>query len=319
MTGELFPKAMRQTANSIFAIAGRLGAAIGVVLAGAMIFVAVHLRPSLPSTLAALADWRLSFLAAALFAPVGVLLMLTLPRQVAGAARRAPMETLAPSELLSQSLLRYLRRNIRLQLGFFVGTALEAFGMACVAAWIPIMAARYYHQSPAQGGAWLGGIAFGTGILGFLLGAAVFRLLRGRLGASLPILALAACTAIAAGCSLLVGLATSAPILYGIWALQLLLGMITNMVSPTLMQNMVPVHLRARMFAVNGLGTMVAAALSPPLVGVLSDRMTGFQHPLQVAVMTTSSVALVLSAVVLFASARSYTRLVGEVDATEAL
>jgi MFS family permease len=321
MTGELFPIAMRQTANSIFAIAGRLGASLGIVLAGAMILMAQHVRPILPQALSTLADWRLAFLVAALFAPVAVVLMLTLPSQVAGArGRRVASERADAPPTAKQSLWGYLRRHLRLQLGFFAGSIFGTFGFACIAAWVPIIAQRYYHQSPVEGGAWLGAIAFGTGIVGFVFGGLTLRWLEPRLGPRLPMLALAVCTALGAACSVLFGFATSAPMLYGFWGIQLLFGMAMNMVTPTIMQNMAPVALRARIFAVNGLATMVAAALSPLVVGLVSDRLAALAHverPLQTAAMLTSIASLAVSAVVLWLSTDSYVVLTRDVSAVE--
>jgi MFS family permease len=321
MTGELFPVAMRQTANSIFAIAGRLGASVGVILAGGLILAARQLKPLLPVVMGALPDWRLAFLVAALFAPVAVLLMLTLPPQVSGAgASKAASRFAGVASTQNRSLLRYLRTHLRLQLGFFAGSIFGMFGFACIGAWAPIIAQRYFHQSPVAGGAWLGIIAFITGVAGFLFGSLVLRRLEPRLGPRLPMIALSACTAVGAACSLLIGFATSAVSLYGFWGLQLLFGMVMNMVTPTIMQNMAPVQLRARIFAVNGLATMVAAAMSPVVVGVVSDRLAAFTHtarPLQAAAILTSIVALLVSAILMWLSTDSYVTLTETISAAE--
>jgi ABC-type uncharacterized transport system permease subunit len=65
---------------------------------------------------------------------------------------------------------------------------------------------------------------------------------------------------------------------------------------------------------------MVAAALSPLVVGLVSDRLAALAHverPLQTAAMLTSIASLAVSAVVLWLSTDRYVTLTRDVSAVE--
>jgi MFS family permease len=154
MIADLFPESKRQLANSVLAIGSRLSASAAAAIAGMTILGANILRPVLPHTLANLSQWRLGFLVTALFLPIAVLLLLTLPRRVSGLAKKTGDGSLKLSRQKAPAapVLSFLRRNARAQFGFFIGIAVATFGFACVGIWVPVIAARDYHQTPAAAG-----------------------------------------------------------------------------------------------------------------------------------------------------------------------
>ena len=70
----LFPAHRWQTANSIYAIVSTAGAAVTTALCGVLIANVESLRPLLPAALQAMDGWRLAFVAAALPAPLLMLM-----------------------------------------------------------------------------------------------------------------------------------------------------------------------------------------------------------------------------------------------------
>jgi MFS family permease len=318
MIADLFPESKRQLANSVLAIGSRLSASAAAAIAGMTILGANILRPVLPHTLANLSQWRLGFLVTALFLPIAVLLLLTLPRRVSGLAKKTGDGSLKLSRQKAPAapVLSFLRRNARAQFGFFIGIAVATFGFACVGIWVPVIAARDYHQTPAAAGTWMASMSLISGILGFVLGNLVLGWLRPRFGVRLPMMALAAVTFLGAPCSILIGFATNANQLYEFWGAQAVLLMTYTMVGPTVLQNMSPLHLRSRLFALLGLFGMVAGAVSPVVVGLVSDLLHGLPHALLIAAMASSTIALVVSSVILWSTVDSYAVLAVEADPT---
>ena len=168
---DLFAQPNRQLANSVFAIAVRLGGAMGVALAGLLIAGAGFTRSLAPKLLGGMASWRLAFLIAVVFMPAAIAMLLSLPRRVALATRQAPGAQ-------GPSVWGFLKQHANVQLAFFVAIAFGTFGLASIGSWVPVIAARDYGQSPVQAGAWLGAMSFITGIAGFGIGTIVMRVLQ---------------------------------------------------------------------------------------------------------------------------------------------
>jgi MFS family permease len=255
-----------------------------------------------------MASWRLAFVIAALFMPAAVAMLMALPRRVALATRQAAGSP-------GPSVWAFLRRHADVQLSFFIAVAFGVFGLTSIGTWVPVISARDYGQSPAQAGAWLGAMSFITGIVGFGAGTLVMRLLQPRVDVRLPMLAQAVIALVSAGCSLLIGFATNVDQLYGVWGLQSTFLMVEAMIMPTVLQNMTPPHLRARLFAVLSLFELVAGGLSPVAVGMLSDALKGHAHSLMTAAVTLSFVGLGICGVILWRSAMGYARLLEAVAA----
>lgn len=311
--GDLFPESQRSIANSIIAIGGRLGGSLGVFLAGVIVTAAAEYRPFLPEEIASLSDWRLGFLAAALFCPVAAVLVLTLPKTASGKSgdsKHAPAER-AP-------ILPFLRANAHAQGGFIIGYGFAHFGLTSIGTWVPIIAARDFGQTPIEAGAWIGGMAFITTIIGFVLGTTVLQALRTRFGPRLPMLAMGFVLALCAAASVFLYLAQDIPQLYAAWGVQATILMVVAIATPTIIQNMTPAHLRARLFAIGSIVAIAFGSSSPIVVGLVSDLLSGVPRSLMMAAAGTSIVALLISAAILFWTAPHYQRLTEAVARDEA-
>jgi MFS family permease len=311
IVGDLFPQSQRHIANSVIAIGGRLGGSLGVFLAGVIVTAAAEYRPFLPQEVASLSDWRLGFLAAALFCPVAVVLVLTLPKTASGkaAGEKQAAKDRAP-------ILPFLLANARAQGGFIIGYGFAHFGFTSIGTWVPIIAARDFGQTPLEAGTWIGGMAFVTTILGFAIGTAALQFLRSRFRA-LPMLAMSVVMVLCAGASILLYFAQDIPQLYVAWSVQATILMIVAIATPTIIQNMTPAHVRARLFAIGSMVAIAFGSSSPLIVGLASDLLSSFPRSLMLAAAGTSIISMLISAMILFWTAPHYRRLTEEVARDE--
>ena len=315
MLPDLFPAARLQLANSIFVIGARLGNSLGVLLAGYLIGLAGFMRAYLPSGLAALSDWRLAFLAAALFLPVALVLVLSMPRRASGQASRAKPGAASPALPLAP----FLRRHAVPQFSVFLGIAAATFGFLSIDIWVPVAAARYFGQTPQQGGEWLAATGLAAVAVGFAAGTPVIRWLEPRFGARTPVMVLAWLLFGSVPLSAAIGFATSLGFLYGALAVQLTLVMVMNMVYPTMLQRMSPQHVRARIFALVTIFQLIAQSLSPFAVGAVSDALGATARPLLTAMMLVSITFCCLGGAIFWVTIRPYGRMVDEVARDDAL
>jgi len=311
---DLFPAGRLQFANSIFIIGARLGSSLGVLLAGYLIGLAGFMRAYLPPGLAALSDWRLAFVAAAMFLPVAVVLVLSMPRRAAGLAFRPKPGGAGPALPLAP----FLRRHAVPQFSVFLGIAVATFGFLSIDVWLPVAAARYFGQTPQQGGEWLAAIGLAAVAVGFAAGTPLIRWLETRFGTRTPLVVLAW---LLFGCvpfSAAIGFSTSLVFLYGALAVQMTLLMVMNMVYPTMLQRMSPQHVRARIFALVTIFALIAQSLSPLAVGAASDALGGTARPLLTAMMLVSIASCCIGGAIFWLTMRRYERMVDEVARDEA-
>lgn len=303
MIPDLFPPHARQLGNSVFAVAGRFASAFGVWLAGLLILLVEWARPMLPASIAALPEWRLCFFATILFMPVALLLVLSLPKRTSGLASRT-----AGVEGAASRILPYLKQHKAPFAGVIGASLLSGLGLIAVAGWVPIIAQRYFGQTPKESGDWLAVMALVTGIIGLLISQPLLRWLQPRAGVTTPIYVLVGTMLFSAATSALIATAQNVPQLYGYWGLQAVGLMIGVMILPTLLQNMAPPPLRARVFALYTL-VNITTAIGYVLVGGLSDLLSGTQRGLLYAAMAVAVICLTLSAVVYWFTRKSYARL----------
>lgn len=314
MLPDLFPAGRLQFANSVFAIGARLSGSLGILLAGYLIGFAGFMRAYVPSSLAALSDWRLAFLTAALFLPVAMVLVLSMPRRASGMASRSKPGGASPALPLAP----FLRRYAVPQFSVFLGIAAATFGFLSIDVWIPVAAARYFGQTPQQGGEWLAAIGLAAVVVGFAAGTPLIRWLETRFGTRTPLVVM---TWLLLGCiplSVAIGFATSLEFLYGALGVQMALLMVMNMVYPTMLQRMSPQHVRARIFALVTIFALVAQSLSPLAVGAVSDALGSAARPLLTAMMLVSIASLVVGGAVFWRTIKPYGRMVDEVALEDA-
>jgi MFS family permease len=301
----MFFGAQRQLANSIFAVTAVGGGAAAIVLSGQLVSWVDASRPLLPDALQDWESWRLSFLAAAMPAPLMIMLVLSMAvalrasrqQRVTGPVAIAPVSPTSATALIGMG--SYLRGHRATFLTFCIGTGLGGFAFSAVVSWLAVICARVYGQTPAQIGAALGAGQLVSAGSGFLLSLLALRWLGGRLGPRFPLrgmwLASVACAPI---CTSLL-LASSAQhfyIFYAIYGAGLTLSV---MLYPTVLQSLSPAHLRGRMAAMQGIVTMGFAASAPPLVGLVSDRLASQPDGLVKAVVGVAVPAVLVAAALL--------------------
>jgi cyanate permease len=247
-----------------------------MVLGGQLIAGAEALRPALPADLQTLETWRLSFLLAALPAPLMVLLVLTVPLNRRAARASVPDEVQAVS--VGPSFVGFFKHHAAPLTKLYGAFGIANFGYQALLAWIVVISMRSFGQTPAQVGAAIGAANLVAVPLAFAASLLLSRWLLPRIGPVFPFRAIWVGYALSA--VVLAGLALADDILtvYVLIGIGYAINGTTGMLLPTGLQNLAPPTLRARFVAVNGVVNLSLAALAPPLVGLLSDHFSG-THP----------------------------------------
>jgi MFS family permease len=120
-----------------------------------------------------------------------------------------------------------------------------------------------------------------------------------------------------AGASILLYFAQDIPQLYVAWSVQATILMIVAIATPTIIQNMTPAHVRARLFAIGSMVAIAFGSSSPLIVGLASDLLSSFPRSLMLAAAGTSIISMLISAMILFWTAPHYRRLTEEVARDE--
>lgn len=334
---DMVPARRRVLANGIFALASILGAGLGIGLSGAMIGAIDHIRPLLPASLAGLDAWRLSFFAVAVPGPLVAALIVLIrlrPAAVAASATATansaaeapsqadaapPAGTDAPATTphllpVPQTIRSYLRQHWRTVLGVFGGSGLGGLGIQALAAWAPVLATRQFGASAQQVGQGIGA-AYMVGTLGgAALGAVGVRWLRPRAGAATPLRVLALGTGLAALVAAGLPFATSALQIYLLFGLQVICLIAGTVVAPTILQDMSPAALRSRVIALAAVATTLLGALSPVLVGLVSDGLSARAGALAWAVGGVACISMALGAWLTGWAERHFVRTVDELS-----
>lgn len=305
---ELFTGRKRLLANGLFYVFGFLGIAAGLALGGGAIGFLDAVHGDLPTILQSLESWRLAFFLVALPAPILLVLLAFLP------IRRAARPELTP-DTAGAPFLPFVKRNagavgpIFLALSFYM----LAFGGYLV--WLPIATTRLFGATPAENGAAMG-IATALGMIGGVsLGTFIVRRLIGRMG---PLATIR---------FFWISMLVAAPILLGfpfirtswqafaLFGLLMFAGTAVGCMVPTLLQDMAPADIRARLAAVWGIASGLFGGIAPTLVGWMSSAL-GSEPRLLLVAMSLVAAPCWLAAIILFRIAeRPFDRLVREVGA----
>jgi MFS family permease len=292
----MFMGRQRQLANSLAALATVGGGALAFLVAGQLIALVDNLRAGLPQDLAQLPAWRLAFFAAALPAPLMILLILSIRLPASRpAARPQPVGDVAetaPAGLVSARA--YFARHAGTYARFYLGGALGGFAFAALAVWVAVIAGRLFGQTPAQIGAALGLAQIVSMGLGFAISVLAANRYRASAGGLLPVRLIWVGSLLAAVTCLTL-LVVSTPLqlylCYGLIGVSLSLA---SMVFPTALQGISPQHLRGRAASLQFIVSLSLAAAAPPLVGLLSDRLSTLPNAPLVAVVIVAAPALFL-------------------------
>jgi len=305
---DLFRDKKRQLANSVFALASTASGSLALAICGQLIAGVESFRGVLPAGMQGLDGWRLSFFAAALPAPLMVLLIATIAVRRGRRAAAAPAATAAESAqgtALAQPLIPYLKQHAQTFFCFHVGVGFAVFGFSAVGAWLAVIYMRVYGQSAAQVGAAMGTTALLATAIGFALSIYGVRYFAG-VGVKLNVRALwtACLTTVAIDIALV--FTTSPQQMYAIQGVHTVLLTAASMLYPTALQSLAPSHLRARVVAIQSVVGLAFAALAPPSVGLLSDHLKHLPNGIIVAAVGVAVPAMLISAALLFWCERSY-------------
>ena len=313
---DLFRDKKRQLANSVFALASTASGALALALCGQVIAGVESLRHLLPAGMQAMDGWRLSFFAAALPAPVMMLLIATIAVQ---RGRRPPARDLAAAENPStgaansvthaHALVPYLKQHAQTFFCFHVGVGFAVFGFSAVGAWLAVIYMRVYGQTAAQVGAAMGTTALVATALGFAISVFGVRYFAG-VGVKLNVRALWTACLTTVAIDLALVFTTSAQQMYAIQGVHTVLLTAASMLYPTALQSLAPSHLRARVVAIQSVVGLAFAALAPPAVGLLSDHLKHLPNGIIVAAVGVAVPAMLIAAALLFWCERGYERTV---------
>jgi MFS family permease len=313
---DLFPPARLAFANATAAIGKQISGAIGALICGLLITAVSLYHAQLPFGLSELAQWRTTFLGAVVALPLMLLLVLTLPARMSRgtAPRRAPAgegETAEPDRP-RRTFVAHVSRHGRVIIGFNFGVFLLTFGLACLGGWVPVIVIRYFGMEPAEVAGVMGVLSLVTGGMGFALGTLAWRLLEPRFKQStaLVLACVPGLLVIPVGLAML--LSTQWWHIFAGSTLIATLLMVTVMYFPLILQQSSPSYLRARVFSLFGVASLAAGALAPPMVGAISDSLTGVERPLLVASTLSFPIAVLIGVAIMAWSGRGYAAAVAD-------
>jgi MFS family permease len=250
---ELFRGQARVTATMVYYIAVSLSMASGLFLVGAIISALDSIKPLL-APLAHLENWRLAFLAAAAPFPILLLIIAFLPTGHDPGIRTRVHLAAAPI----RPFLRSNRKSVGLVL---CGMICFALGVTGILAWTPVSLTRIFGLSAAHVGMLLGAVIAGASIAGVAAGNFTLRYLQRRLGfRAAPRLIWVALIA----CLPFICLIPFAPAPWQVFTcagIQVFASTIAGASSVSLLQDLAPAEVRARIMA---LGAMT----NGPAVGI---------------------------------------------------
>lgn len=252
----------RVPSNLAFAALMATGASAGFYFGGNLLEFAGTIAP------AGLDPWRAAMLC---------LSMLALPLLATGLRLPDPPRTAVADAVggASTALAPFLREHRR-RIWFFLGAAGGlAVAVQAVAPLAAMGLVRRYDAGLVPTGHALGLITLVTSLGSLLVAGVVDRLLQPRFGDASRPLVMAAGAAGAVPC--LLWLASTATGTYALASIALFLALTStaNALIPTILQDIIPADLRARSFAIYSFVIAAFCALGPLLTGALSDRATG--------------------------------------------
>ena len=269
---DLFPKARRNNAISVFYLAIPVGSALGYVIGG---------------TVAAHYGWRAAFQWVGYpgLALAGLLFLLREPARGA-ADEAAPVNTATGWQAYAQ-LFRF-RRYLLVVAGY----AAETFALGGFAAWAPTFLIRVHHLSNEAANHFFGAAVAGTGLTATIIGGWLGTRWQRRTGVGYEwILVLSAVSAAPVGFAAFLiptlGWAKVA-LVAAMFLLFFCTGPVNTLILETVPAGMRATAMAASIFAIHMFGDV----WSPRIVGYFSDRW----HDLQRATLWVLPVSLVVSA-----------------------
>lgn len=288
---ELFPAERRMLANSIFFVAQLLGVSVGLAFGAWLVGTISHSHEMLPASLRLLAPWRVTFIAAAL--PSVVLIPFVLAMRL---NRTAPHVAL-PEQQSEEGVWSFFSKHRWTLAPLFVGFGLIGAANFIPYVWMVPILMRNFGESQAAVGAQLSQTFAIGSISGVIVANLAARVLTKRNADTAPVRVAQLGTILAALASSCYLFAQSATQYYIIAAVQMAASFGGLVLSPTVTQNITPARIRARVIAIGGLVYTVFGAISPVLVGAVSDSFGAGPRALIHAVLLVTLPAFALGVV----------------------
>jgi MFS family permease len=274
---DLFPGRTRTLANIIFFCAAAIGAGLGLSLSGALIdWIGSH-RGVFPEVLSTLPAWRLAFLTVAIpgLPIAGAVAAIGRIERIEQSRKAGPMP----------GLTAYFRDNAGAVGGLCASMACYAAGSYATFTWIAPYISRDFRASPTQVGAGVGAALMLGSVAGFVLAGALAKPLSRRWLLMAPVRIYEASMLLAAIPLFLQFLARHSWEAYVLIGLQLMLTTVGTALIPTLWQDISPASLRGRVTAILTFAYTLVGAISPVLVGGLSDKLSSRPRGLLLAML----------------------------------
>lgn len=303
---QIFRGRQRHLANSIMVLGGRLGLGLVIALCGWMILGVETWKHLLPQSLQSLATWRLSLLALAVPGLVFLPLVLSLPVPRKAPRMAGPMDAAAAPIADVLNVGRYVRENATAFAFFFFGVAMLVMGIGCVKAFAPVVAIRQMGLTPVQAGNGMGSATIAATVVGFLIAQLAYWKLLPRFGPRVGVMAMIAAASASAVLALCLQWATTPTQLFVIYGLFFTTVMSGTLLSPTILQDITPAPIRARLAAITVTLNIVLGSLGPALVGAVSDQLKGRPNGLALAMAGSACMCMIVSALLLVPMIRHY-------------
>jgi len=285
---DLFSGQSRIRANLLFFGASVLGIGLGLTLAGAALGFVESIRPALPEGLNGLAGWRLAFLAVALPGPP-----IALAIALIGTTRRTVAQAEGPGRT---HVLDYLRAHRQTVVGVYLSGGFSTFVAFALFAWLPSAIVRAFNGAPETVGASFGMAYVAGSVVGLGLAAVTASFWRRWAGTAAVPRARAVTSLLAIIPMLLIGVSASASQAYILIVVLVALVTTGAALSPTMLQDMAPPAIRARIISGVAITSAILGGIGPVAVGALSDAVAGHPRGLMWAIVTIATIGFLFCA-----------------------
>lgn len=290
---DLFSPARRMLANSIFFISQLLGISAGLIFGGWLITMVETNHAGMPPFLAGLDPWRVTIMAAA------VPTLLLIPFVMTMRLKRRPPPMQGDDSPVLEGVSSFLKTHARTLFPIFIGFGLIGAANFVPLAWLSVIIMRTYGEAPADVGADLGRVFAVSSILGVVVANLLARWLAKTAPDTAPVRVAQLGALVSMSATMLYLFASTPTQFYAIAVFQLAASFGGLVLSPTITQNVTPPRIRARVIALGGMFYIGFGALSPLLVGMVSDGFGDNPRGLLYAMLIVGTPAFAAGIVVL--------------------
>lgn len=287
---DLVSEQKRVSANLLFAALMATGASLGFYLGGNLLDLATGI-----DTGGQIEPWRVAML---------ILSCGGIPLLIAGLFTVDPPRTaIDVAEERSGSLARFAQTHARRILLFVASSGGLAIAVQATTPMIAMALSRRFDSDLNGIGHALGIITLVSSLGSLPMAGVLDRMLRPRLRDGARPAVMAAASALSLPGAALLGFAAHQDAALAMVAAFLLLTCIANALIPTMLQDLAPASLRARCFAVYSFMIAAFCAVGPVLSGLVSDRITGGDLLLAIAIVAVPALLFTIVAATLSAKA----------------